>query len=58
MSVPLNGVLGNDVPAVRARAAAEQFFKGEARVSFGGVAVFVRDRQRLVVLLDMRGGGL
>jgi len=37
------GVLGDNVPAVGAGAAAEKFFEGEASVALGGVAVFVGD---------------
>ena len=52
------GVLGDDVPAVGAGAAAEEFFEGEAGVALGGVAVFVGDGQGVVVLFDVRGGRL
>lgn len=38
------GVLGNDVPAIGTGAAAQKFFEGEARVSFGVVAVFAGGR--------------
>jgi len=50
------GVFGDHVPTIRAGTAAEELFKGETGVSFGSVAVFVRDGQRVVVLFDVRGG--
>jgi len=52
------GVLGYDVPAVGAGAAAEKLFEGEAGVALGGVAVFVRDGEGVVILFDVRGCGL
>jgi hypothetical protein len=46
------------VAAVGTGATAEKFFKGEAGVALGAVAVFLGDGERFVILFDVQRLGL